>query len=73
MEEGGRMSICTNYQKQERTKINKANDLKGKLKENQKLRTKTKMEWNSINIRYENHEKKKVTNYGQRHRTKRLG
>ena len=38
-----------------------------------KTKTKIKMEWNSINIRYENHEKKKVTNCGPRHRTKRLG
>ena len=36
-------------------------------------KTKNKMEWNSINKRYENHEKKKVTNCGQRHITKRLG
>ena len=31
------------------------------------------MEWNSIGVRYENHENKKVMDYGQRHRTKRLG
>ena len=36
-------------------------------------KTKNKMEWNSIGIRYENHEKKKVTDCGQRHETKRLG
>ena len=55
------------YKKQERTKTNKANE------KTKKLKTKTKMEWNPIGIRYENHEKKKVTHYGQRHRTKRLG
>ena len=38
-----------------------------------KLRLKIKMEWNSIDIRYENHEKKKVTDCGQRHGTKSLG
>jgi hypothetical protein len=31
------------------------------------------MEWNSIGIEYENHEDKKVTDCGQRHKTKRLG
>ena len=41
----------------------------------EKLKTKTriKMEWNSIDIEYENYEKKKVIDYDQRHRTKRLG
>ena len=41
-------------------------------KKTKKLK-KNKKEWNSISIRYENHEKKKVTNCCQRHRTKRLG
>ena len=30
------------------------------------------MKWNSNGIKYENREKNKVTNCGQRHRTKRL-
>ena len=30
------------------------------------------MEWNLIDIRYENHEKKKVTYCGQRHRTQNI-
>ena len=31
------------------------------------------MKWNSNDIKYENNEKKKFTNCGQRHKTKRLG
>jgi hypothetical protein len=31
------------------------------------------MKWNSNDKKYENHEKKKVTDFGQRQRTKRLG
>jgi len=31
------------------------------------------MRWNSIGIKYENNEKKKVTDCSQRHRTKRIG
>ena len=31
------------------------------------------MEWNSIDIEYEKHEKKKVIDCGQRHKTKGLG
>ena len=31
------------------------------------------MKWNSNGIKYENHDKKKVIDYGQRHRTKRQG
>ena len=75
MEEGGRMSICTNYQKQEKTKLIKKMTKKKTKRKLEKLKTKTKIkiEWNSISIEYENHEKKKVTNYGQRHRTKSLG
>jgi hypothetical protein len=38
-----------------------------------KTRRKLKMKWNSIDIRYENHAKKKGIGCGQRHRTKRLG
>ena len=34
---------------------------------------KLKMKWNSIDIKYENHEKKKVIDHGQRHKIKRLG
>ena len=44
--------------------------MKNKLKfETKKL----KMRWNSNDINYENHEKKKVTNYGQGHRTNKVG
>ena len=38
-----------------------------------KTKTKLKMKWNQNGIKYENHEKKNVTDCGQRHRTKRLG
>ena len=31
------------------------------------------MKWNSNDIKYENHEKKKVTDFGQRHKTKIQG
>ena len=31
------------------------------------------MKWNSNDIKYENHEKKKVTDCGQGHKTKRQG
>ena len=43
---------------------------KRKLKK--KLKLKLKMEWNSISIRYENHEKKKVTDYDQQNQKTRL-
>ena len=31
------------------------------------------MKWKSNDIKYENHDKKKATDYGQRHETKRQG
>ena len=72
MEEGRRMPICTNYKSKKGLKLIKQ---MRKLKKTKKLKTKTKtkMEWNSIDIRYENHEKKNVMDCGQTHRTKRLG
>ena len=60
MEEGGRMSICTNYKSKKGLKL---------IKQMRKL----KIKWNSICKRYENQEKKKVIDCGQRHRNKRLG
>ena len=36
------------------------------------LKTTLKMKWNSNDIKYKKHEKKKVTDYGQRHKTKRV-
>ena len=44
-----------------------------KKKTKRKLKVKLKIKWNSIDIIYENHEKKKVTDYGRRDKTKRLG
>ena len=69
------MLFCTNYKSKKGLKLIKQMS-KRKLKENWKLKTKTKinkMKWNSIDIRYENHEKKKVTYCGQRQRTQRQG
>jgi hypothetical protein len=64
----GRMLICTNCKRNKGIKL-----IKQMTKKKIKKKLKLKMKWNSIGIRYENHEKKKVTDYGQRHRTKRLG
>ena len=65
------MLISTNWKSNNGLKL-----IKQMTKKKTKIKltkTKNKMEWNPIGIRYENHEKKKVTDYGQRHITKRLG
>ena len=62
MEGERKMLICTNCKSKKGLKLIK------KMK-----KRKLKMKWNSIGIRYENHEKKKVTDCGQRHTDKRVG
>jgi hypothetical protein len=66
------MSSCTNCKSNKRLKLIKLMTYK-EAKRKLELKLKHKMEWNSIGIKCENHEKKKVRDCGQRDKTKRLG